>query len=188
MPIRLATSEDTKQILDIYSNYIDTNITFEYSLPSIEEFEKRIKNIIKVYPYLVYEEDKKILGYAYAHSFMEREAYKWDAELSIYMDYNYKSKGLGKKLCIALINILKYQGFKTLYSRVTSGNVASEKFHDYFEFKKCGILYNTGYKLSKWHDVIIYEKQINEYDETPKDIIKIKDIDRDTLKTIISTI
>ncbi|MBW5398120.1 GNAT family N-acetyltransferase, partial [Brachyspira pilosicoli] len=50
MPIRLATSEDTKQILDIYSNYIDTNITFEYSLPSMEEFEKRIKNIIEVYP------------------------------------------------------------------------------------------------------------------------------------------
>lgn len=61
MPIRLATSEDTKQILEIYSNYIDTNITFEYSLPSIEEFEKRIKNIIKVYPYLVYEENEKIL-------------------------------------------------------------------------------------------------------------------------------
>ena len=188
MPIRLATPEDTKQILDIYSNYIDTNITFEYSLPSIEEFEKRIKNIIKVYPYLVYEEDKKILGYAYAHSFMESEEYKWDAELSIYMDYNYKSKGLGKKLCIALINIIKYQGFKTLYSRVTSGNVASEKFHDYFGFKKCGMLCNTGYKLSKWHDVTIYEKKINEYDEKPKDIIKIKDIDRDTLKTIISTI
>ncbi|WP_295298497.1 GNAT family N-acetyltransferase [uncultured Brachyspira sp.] len=70
MPIRLAASEDTKQILEIYSNYIDTNITFEYSLPSIEEFEKRIKNIIEVYPYLVYEEDEKILGYAYAHSFI----------------------------------------------------------------------------------------------------------------------
>ena len=70
MPIRLATSEDTKQILDIYSNYIDTNITFEYSLPSIEKFKKRIKNIIEIYPYLVYEKDEKILGYAYAHSFI----------------------------------------------------------------------------------------------------------------------
>ena len=141
-----------------------------------------------MYPYLVYEEGQKILGYAYAHSFMEREAYKWDAELSIYMDYNHKSKGLGKKLCLSLINILKYQGFKTLYYRVTSGNIASEKFHDYFEFKKCGMLYNTGYKSSKWHDVIIYEKQINEYDETPKYIIKIKDIDKDTLNRIISNI
>ena len=70
MPIRLVTCKDTKQILDIYSNYIDTNITFEYSLPSMEEFEKRIKNIIEVYPYLVDEEDEKILGYAYAHSFI----------------------------------------------------------------------------------------------------------------------
>ena len=70
MPIRLAACEDRKQILEIYSNYIDTNITFEYLLPTIEEFEKRIKNIIEVYPYLVYEEDEKILGYAYAHSFI----------------------------------------------------------------------------------------------------------------------
>lgn len=62
MKIRLAKISDASSLLKIYSQYIETSITFEYILPTISEFEKRIKNIIEKYPYLVCEEKGEILG------------------------------------------------------------------------------------------------------------------------------
>ena len=67
MSIRFANAEDAETLLKIYEQYIDTPITFEYNLPSLEEFENRIIDISKIYPYLVYEADSRIVGYAYAH-------------------------------------------------------------------------------------------------------------------------
>ena len=83
--IRMATAADTKAILDIYAPYIEhTNVTFEYVVPTEAEFAGRIEEILEKYPYLVYEEDGVIGGYAYAHQFMVRAASQWGAELSVY--------------------------------------------------------------------------------------------------------
>ena len=74
--IRIAKLEDAKKLLDIYTPYIEeTAITFEYSVPSIEEFKNRISHTLNKYPYLVAERNNKILGYAYASPFKERAAY-----------------------------------------------------------------------------------------------------------------
>ena len=79
--IRIATKEDAKALLDIYKYYVEqTTITFEYETPSVEEFERRIENTLKKYPYLVEEEDGKIYGYTYAGPFKERAAYDWPVE------------------------------------------------------------------------------------------------------------
>ena len=67
MKLRFAVPEDAKALLRIYAQYIDTNITFEYVLPSEEEFAERICSFSQVYPYLVCEENGRIVGYAYAH-------------------------------------------------------------------------------------------------------------------------
>ena len=116
---------------------------------------------------------------------MEREAYKWNAELSIYLDKENRSKGVGKKLYSALIDILKYQGIKNLYSKVTFPNMQSEKLHNHFGFKNVGILHNVGYKCGKWHDIIIFEKNISSYCDYPTDIIPIKEISNETILNII---
>ena len=84
--IRFAAPDDAAALLRIYAQYIETPITFEYTLPSEEEFARRIRDIQAVYPYLVYIEDGEVLGYAYAHRFQERAAYQWGAELSVYLD------------------------------------------------------------------------------------------------------
>ena len=84
MRYRLATEADAEVLLTIYGQYIETEITFEYRLPSLDEFRKRIRDILLFYPYLVAEEDGKVIGYAYAHRHMQREAYQWNGELSIY--------------------------------------------------------------------------------------------------------
>lgn len=86
MNIRFATVYDSGNILKIYAQSIHTPVTFEYTLPTKEEYAKRIESITREYPYLVCEEDGQIVGYAYAHRQREREAYQWNAELSVYLD------------------------------------------------------------------------------------------------------
>lgn len=184
MKIRLVSKDDVSDLLKIYSQYINTEITFEYELPSTEEFTKRIAEILKDYPYLALEVDNKIIGYAYANRYQQRMAYSWNAELSIYLDKNQTGKGYGKKLYSALIEILKLQEIRNIYALITEPNIESEKLHTYFGFTNIGSYHNTGYKNNKWHNVGIWEKQINPYDN-PKKFISIKDIDKKEINKII---
>ena len=139
MAIRLATVNDSNEILKIYGQYIDTAITFEYTLPNEKEFEERVKSIILQYPYLVYEEDGNIIGYAYASRYKERAAYQWGVELSIYIDSNFTSKGIGKVLCLKLIELLRLQEIRTVYGCVTLPNEKSENLQISIGFKKIGM-------------------------------------------------
>ncbi len=186
MNIRFAKISDAPSLIEIYSQYIETAITFEYTLPTKSEFEKRIENIIEMYPYLVYEKDGKIFGYAYAHKYMERAAYQWNAEMSVYLDRAFVSQGLGKELCAVLIGILKLQGVKTVYSLITSPNVKSEKMHLSLGFKGVGMYHKAGYKNGGWYDVTIYEKKIGNYSASPKPVISIKDIDYNVIEKTIN--
>ena len=163
MKIRLATENDNIDLLKIYEQYIETPITFEYKLPTEEEFKARIKNITKEYPYIVCEEDNKIVGYAYG----------WDAELSIYIDKYYTSKGIGKKFYKILIEILKLQGIKNIYGCVTIPNEKSEKLHKSLGFKMSGVFANTGYKCGNWQDVAYFEKIVGEHDINPTQLKNI---------------
>ena len=149
MIVRFATPNDSLELLKIYKQYIDTAITFECTLPTEQEFRERIEGIIKEYPYLVCEDDGKIVGYAYAHRHMERGGYGWNAELSVYIDRSFTSKGIGKELYIKLIELLKLQGIKNLYAGITVPNKKSEKLHTSLGFKLLGTYHNTGYKCSK---------------------------------------
>lgn len=99
MRFRTACPADAPKLLEIYREYIDTTITFEYALPSVEEFEGRIRSISEFFPYLVLEDDAgTIVGYAYAHRHMERAAYQWNAELSIYLSRKLAGKGWGREV------------------------------------------------------------------------------------------
>ena len=101
--IRNATLADAPRILEIYAYYVEhTVITFEYDVPSLAEFEGRMRDIMKKYPYLVIERDGRIEGYAYAHAFVGRAAYDWAAELTIYLDHDARRGGLGRVLYEAL--------------------------------------------------------------------------------------
>lgn len=185
MGVRLATVNDSNEILKIYRQYIDTAITFEHVLPSEVEFEERIKSIISQYPYLVYEEEGNIIGYAYASRYKERSAYQWGAELSIYIDSNFTSKGIGKVLCLKLIELLKLQELRTIYGCVTMPNEKSEKLQLSLGFKKIGIYHNAGYKGDKWRDVAWFEKSIANYDDNPKEFTPITKIPENKILQIL---
>ena len=104
--IRTATVQDTAEILNIYKYYIEnTAITFECLVPTVEEFSGRIEKTLKKYPYLVYEQDGEIIGYAYAGTLNVRQAFDWSVECSIYVKAGLQKKGLGRELYTALENV-----------------------------------------------------------------------------------
>ena len=95
MQIRIATIEDAEEIRTVYAPYvINTAVSFEYDVPTTEEFKIRIENTLKNYPYLVAIENDSIVGYAYASSFHSREAYQHSAELSVYIKEEKRRKGI----------------------------------------------------------------------------------------------
>ncbi|WP_027398958.1 GNAT family N-acetyltransferase [Anaerovorax odorimutans] len=185
--IRFVKETDTAEILSIYKPYIiETAITFECEIPSLNEFAERIKGISFDYPYIVCLIDNKIIGYAYAHRQMERDAYQWNSELSVYIDKNHLRCGIGKVLYNSLIEILQLQNICNIYGGVTVPNENSEKLHEHLGFEKLGTYHNTGYKCGVWHDVAWFEKKIGRNDPKPAPFASIREIEKIKLDEIIS--
>lgn len=109
--IQVASVEDAEELLAIYAPYVEkTAITFEYEVPSVEEFKGWIAHVLQRFPYLKAVEDGKILGYAYVGPFKERAAYDWSDGTSIYVDENVKHKGLEEMLHEVMEAVLKRAG------------------------------------------------------------------------------
>lgn len=165
MDIRVVTIADAPALLDIYTPYVtDTAITFEYKVPSLEDFSQRILTTLSKYPYLVAEKDGRIVGYAYAGAFKGRAAYGWSVETTVYVDAGYHGGGIGSALYAQLEALLKRQGFRNMYACITYPNVPSETFHERLGFRKIGHFSQCGYKFGTWRDMIWMEKLIGVHD------------------------
>ena len=170
MSIRIAKSEDAPALLAIYTPYIlETAVTFEYTVPSVEAFQKRVETTLEKYPYLVAQEaDGTLLGYAYAGPFGERAAYSWSAEASVYLRPDCRRQGTGHKLYAALESLLKIQGFVNLEAAIASPSAPDDpyltddsiRFHAHEGYRQAGRFEASGYKFSRWYDLIWMEKQI----------------------------
>lgn len=185
MGMRFAAARDGAALLRIYGQYIDTPVTFEYMLPEEREFAERIGHITAVYPYLVWEEAGRMVGYAYAHRHREREAYQWNAELSIYIDRAFVSRGIGGRMYASLLELLKMQGVKTAYGFVRLPNEKSERLHRALGFAHVGTYHHSGYKCGAWQDVGIYEKEIAPHDAAPEPIIPIWKLPQERVRAIL---
>ena len=164
---RLTTPDDAKALSEIYRPYVEnTTVSFEYIAPSAEEFKKRIVEYSAEYPYIVCEMDDECVGYAYAHRYKVRHAYRYAAELSIYLKRGVHGRGIGQALYGALIDILDLMGCKNLYGIVTVPNPESFRLHEKMGFSKVGTEHRVGYKFGKWIDVAIFELCLGERVET----------------------
>lgn len=169
LEIRSVKVKDASRILEIYAPYIkETCITYEYDIPSLRSFKNRIRKLSKTHPYIVICLDKKIVGYAYASVFHERKAYEHSAELSIYIDRDYRKLGLGTKLYDELTRQLKDRGFCTIYACIAATprkddkylTDASIKFHTALGFKQVGYFTKCAFKFDQWYDMVYMEKHI----------------------------
>lgn len=159
--IRTAEKWDIPAILAIYSPYILTSTaTFEYDIPTKEAFLQRFETITAQFPWLVWEENGDILGYAYASPPYSRAAYQWCAEPSVYLLPDARGKGIGKALYDALEAILKIQGYQILYALITGENDTSLHFHEKCGYKQMVRFPNCGFKFGRWLDLIWMEKRL----------------------------
>lgn len=177
MSIRLATAQDVPRILEIYAPYIEnTAISFEYTVPSLEEFTQRFLGITAKFPWLVWEENGVILGYAYGSRPFERAAYQWVAAASIYLCPEACGKGIGKKLYAALEALLQRQGYKKVYALITTGNADSVAFHRAVGYRYVATLSDCGYKFGAWYGVVWMEKELNTWDTPPREPVSATEL------------
>lgn len=177
MSIRFATGQDIPAILDIYGPYVEnTAISFEYSVPTLEEFTQRFHKYTSQFPWLVWEGDGRILGYAYGSAPFQRAAYSWCAEASIYLAPQAHRKGIGSKLYKALEQLLSLQGYRKLYALVTTANPPSVQFHLAMGYRHLVEFQDCGFKFGRWHGVTWLEKDLHPVDLNmipPKPIAEI---------------
>ncbi len=175
--IRDAKISDAADLLKIYEYYvIDTAITFEYDVPSVEEFTQRIETVTKDFPYIVAVDSKteKILGYAYASKFHERAAYQWCVEMSIYIDKEVRRGGLGRLLYSELERRLKEMGILNLNACIGYPNgkedeyltYDSVRFHEKMGYTMVGEFHECGFKFGRWYNMVWMEKLIGEHNES----------------------
>ena len=159
--IRAAKTSDGVRLAEIYEPYVcQTVITFEEEAPSAQEMAHRVVETQKDFPWLVYEENEKVLGYAYAHQMQARAAFQWSAEVSVYLDWNYRGHGAGHALYAQLEKLLKEMGVAQLYAQIAVPNPESIGFHHACGYEDLCLYPHIGYKRNKWCDLAVLVKQL----------------------------
>ncbi|RXY99890.1 GNAT family N-acetyltransferase [Fictibacillus sp. S7] len=161
--IREATSNDLKDILAIYNDAIlNTTAVYAYQPQTLEKRQiwyqqKRDEN----YPILVYEQDNKVVGFATFGPFRAWPAYKYSVEHSVYVDKEYRKKGIGTSLLKELIAIARQREYITLIAGIDAANEKSIAIHKNFGFVHAGTIKKAGFKFNRWLDLAFYQLELN---------------------------
>lgn len=169
--IRAAEPADAAALLAIYAPFVnDSCVSFELTVPSVNEFAARIAQARAHTAYLVVEDTAQGVpcGYAYNGTFRARPAYAWASETSIYLAPEHQGRGLGSALLDTLEELMRLQGIRMSEACITSTNTASIAFHERHGYHHCGEHTNCGYKLGQWLSVTWMEKQLLPLDTAPE--------------------
>ncbi len=184
MMICAAAPADAPALLAIYAPYVKkTAITFEYDVPTEEEFRGRISRTLQRYPYLAAEQNGEILGYAYTGPFGERAAYNWAAETSIYLREDARGMGLGKLLYAELERISAAQNIQNLYACIAFPETAdayltdnSVQFHTHMGYTVAGKFHHCGYKFGTWYHMVWMEKVLGVHAVPPAPFVPFPEL------------
>lgn len=183
MPYRPSRETDAPQLAEIYAPYVKkTAITFATEPLQPVDF---LHKIHAPYPFLVYEEEGRICGFAYASALREKAAYRWAVELSIYLSPDAQGKGLGKGLMERLLRLLKMQKFQSAYSCITLPNEKSMGLHGRFGFREVGRFEKSGYKLGAWRDVAWLFLPLGDFPDAPDEPLPFQQLDEQIIQQIM---
>jgi len=157
--IRLAGPSDAAAIAAIYRPYVEgSRISFEESAPGGDEMAARMAS--PLHPWLVAEEDGRVLGYASSSPYHRRPAYRWTVETSVYVAADVQGRGIGGQLLSNLIELLKRQGFVTAIAAIALPNPISIALHERLGFEPSGTYRGVGFKLDEWTDVSLWQRDL----------------------------
>ena len=160
--IRAAAVSDAAACAAIYAPYVvSTAITFEIDPPTASQMAERIAAATRRHAWLVLEDEGAVAGYAYAHAFAERAAYRWSCETSIYLEPGRRRTGAGRALYEALLARLADRGYRRAIAGMTLPNEASVALHAAVGFEPMGVYRQIGWKHDAWHDVAWVQKTIS---------------------------
>lgn len=161
--VRNVKLNDAKCITDIYNYYVLNEMpTFEEKPVTTDFFKEKIENSSSKYPWVVYEIDNAIIGYACANPWKPRSGYRYTAEISIYLNPNNITKGIGTILYTELIKQLKENGFNSIIGGITLPNPPCVRLHEKFGFKQIAHFKQVGIKFNKWADVGYWQLLLKE--------------------------
>ena len=192
--IRAAHLSDAPALRAIYAPYVEkTAITFECTVPDVEEFAARIRATLRRYPYLVAERGGELVGYAYAGPFGSRAAYAWAVEMSIYLREDQRHQGTGRRLYAALEAVLRAQNVQNLYACIGYPDGAddahltknSAQFHAHLGYRIVGEFSRCGYKFGTWYSMVWMEKCIGAHEESPAPVRPFPEISPAELESIL---
>lgn len=183
--LRVATKDDATGMLGIYAPFIlNSGVTQETEVPTVEDFQERILSNLTERPWLVCEINNEIAGYAYAGKHRDRKGYQWCTEPSVYISGKYYGLGVANALYAALFDILKSQGYVNAYAVITLPNKRSVAFHKKFGFEYLTTYKKIGYKLGQWHDVGWMQYEITPHKKDPMDPVRFSDLDKSVIDSI----
>ena len=164
--IRPARASDAADIAAIYRPYVERHhFSFEEMPPDRAEIAARMAN--PIHPWLIADEDGRVLGYASTSPMRNRAAYRWSIETGVYLAPEAQGRGTGRKLLSAHVDLLQRQGFVTAIAGIALPNEASVALHEKLGFTLLGIERGVGFKLGKWIDVGRWQRDLAPRSKAP---------------------
>lgn len=165
--IRTTQAGDEVACAAIYAPYVlETPISFELTPPTPAQMAERIR---AAHLWLVAERDGTVVGFAYAGAHNPREAYRWSADVSVYVDAASHGRGIGRALYATLFERLRERGFCMVCAGITEPNEASNALHESLGFVEVGTYRRIGFKGGRWHDVRWMQLEIDDGGPAPPD-------------------
>lgn len=184
----MANPDDAEAVLAIYKPFVtDSVVTFEELVPSVDEFRRRIASILVESPYLVCELDGRIVGYAYASAYRSRSSYRWNREVTVYINPGFHGMKIGKALYTALFDITRKQNFSNLLGIITLPNQSSVGLHEHMGFQAVGVFQRVGYKMNQWLNVGWWELNLHPEWDTPIEPVLLRDFkDQELINRVLA--
>jgi phosphinothricin acetyltransferase len=185
--LRFARPDDGAQLAAIYAPIVaDTAISFEAEPPDASAFARRIAEHDAAFPWIVATSDERVVGYAYASPWRGRRAYRFGAEVTVYVAASARGSRVGTRLYGALLALLREQGYRRAYAGIVLPNPASVALHEAGGFAHIGIFHATGFKFDRWHDMAFYECALRATDRPECDPLPIAELDPSLVASILS--